>query len=190
MKKIIILVLLFVLCACEIQTSSSSSTTTTITTNGTTTTKTTTIENGVSITDLITSSEDDPTGLRNKWHELFSQGAEGVSNDGYNVYFIYDNPEDITLAAIMILNDDNSKLFSYLFGEVVPDDEKEGWYKIEDVDGEESLPFYITDKEVEDGFEMEFKDGDKVLLGFTDQDIIIDDMISLWEIYQEEFTKE
>ena len=34
---------------------------------------------------------------------------------------------------------------------------------------------------------MKFKDGDSVFLNFVDQEQIIDDMISLWEVHQEAY---
>ena len=186
MKKIItLLVMILMLCACSVSTSST--TTTEISTtdsNGNTTTTTTTTENGVTTTDTITSSQDDPTGLRNKWKEYFSQGGEGVSKDGYNVYLAYDNPEDIKLAAIMILNSDNSELLTYIFGDVVAEEDH---FKIVDVVEDEELPFWLTDKEVEDGFEITFKDNDSVELKFVDQETIINDMIDIWEVQQDNY---
>lgn len=194
MKKIIILFTLcvLVLSGCSVETSSSSSSSMTITTtdeNGNSTTTTTTTENGVTTTDTITTSADDPTGLRNLWTEVFSEGAEGISKDGYPIYFAYNDPDDITTAAIMIMNEDKSELLVYIYGEVVPEDDH---FKIVDVDEKEdgtkeNLPFVITDTAVENGFEMEFKDGDSVYLGFVSQETIIDDMISIWEVHQEAY---
>ena len=84
----------------------------------------------------------------------------------------------------MILNEDNSQLFNYLFGDVVLEEDH---YEIVDVEGNENLPFNVTDKEVEDGFEMTFQDGDSVELHFVDQETIIDHMIGLWEQHQQAY---
>lgn len=56
----------------------------------------------------------------------------------------------------------------------------EGTY-IDDVEGEMILRFAITDTDVEDGFEMEFKDGTKVTMHNVDKETIIDDMVTIWE---------
>lgn len=190
MKKVITLALLlmFVLCGCSVETSSTTTTTTSTTVNGETTTTTTTTEttNGTSetSTDTITATEDDPTGLRAKWTEYFSEGAEGVSVDDYNVYMAYNDPESITSAAIMILNTDNSEMLTYLIGDVVAEDDH---YKIVDVDGDEELPFWLTDTQIDNGFEIRFKDDDTVALGFVDQATIIDHMISLWEVHRDTY---
>ena len=180
MKKIISLLLaIFVLCACSVSTSSSTTTTfSTTDSSGNTTTTTTTTENGVTTTDTITSSEDDPTGLRAKWHELFTGGAEGVSSNGDYVYFIYDNLDDVTYAGIMILSSDQSELEVYDLGEVQVEDDH---FVIIDVEGETTLPFYLPDTPVENGFEIAFKDGDVAQMRFVDIDTIIDDMVSIWE---------
>ena len=132
MKKIItLLIALFLICGCSVKSTTTVSTSVSENGNTTTTTTTQTVENGVysSSTDTVTSSDDDPTGLRNKWTELFEEGAEGVSKDGWDVYLAYDDPNDISLAAIMILKD--GELRDYIFGDVV---EEDGHYKIVDVD--------------------------------------------------------
>lgn len=183
MKKIItLLIALFLICGCSVKSTTTVSTSVSENGNTTTTTTTQTVENGVfsSSTDTVTSSDDDPTGLRNKWTELFEEGAEGVSKDDWDVYFAYDDPNDISLAAIMILKD--GELRDYIFGDVV---EEDGHYKIVDVDEKEdgtveNLPFEIGEVKA-DGFEMRFKDGDSVVLNFVDQETIINDMISIWE---------
>ena len=183
MKKIItLLIALFLICGCSVKSTTTVSTSVSENGNTTTTTTTQTVENGVysSSTDTVTSSDDDPTGLRNKWTELFEEGAEGVSKDGWDVYFAYDDPNDISLAAIMILKD--GELRDYIFGDVV---EEDGHYKIVDVDEKEdgtveNLPFEIGEVKA-DGFEMRFKDDDSVVLNFVDQETIINDMISIWE---------
>ena len=60
-------------------------------------------------------------------------------------------------------------------------------YKIVDVDGDEELPFWLTDTQVENGFEIKFKDGETVALEFVDQATIIDHMIGLWEEHRDTY---
>ena len=80
MKKLItVLSVAFILLsmsACSVETSSTSTSTFTTTTtdaegNTTETTTTTTTENGVTTSNTLTTSADDPTGLRSKWREYF-----------------------------------------------------------------------------------------------------------------------
>ena len=184
-KTILLLVLAVVLCACSIETSGSATVSTTV--NGQTTTTTASAsastEDGISASsETFTTSEDDPTGLRSKWTELFSCGAEGKSPEGEIVFMAMDDPEDITYAAIMVLDEEMTELRDYILGSVLIDEE--GVPYIEDVEGEELLPFTITDTEVEDGFEMQFRVGSPITMYFVDQETIIDDMISIWESVQ------
>ena len=180
MKKFItLLLIIFVVCGCSVETTSTSTTTfTTTDSSGNTTTTTTTNENGVVTTDTVTSSDGDPTGLRAKWHELFTAGAKGQNSNGDHIYFIYDNPEAIELAAIMILSEDKSVLLAYDFGNVLAEDDH---YIIEDVEGESVLPFNLPETEVENGFELSFMDGTSAKMQFVELDTIIDDMVSIWE---------
>lgn len=187
MKRLLTVMLgvmmLLTVCGCSVSSTSTTTFSTSVTDeNGKTTTNSTTnttmIENGTVSSDTLVTSDDDPTGLRNKWHELFSQGAEGVSEKGNQIYFIYDDPEGIGYAAIMVLNEAGDTLEIYDFGEVQAVDGKP---TIIDVDGEETFPFMISEKEVEGGFEMLFQDGDKAQMQIVDLDTIIDHMISIWE---------
>ena len=172
------------LCSCSMEVSSSTSsslTTTTTDSEGNTTQTTTTTENGVTTSSTITATPDDPTGLRNKWREYFTAGAEGVSNDGYNIYMIMDDPQDITFAAIMILTQNNDELLSYVYGDVSSDGET---VKISDVQEDIELPFRLGDSEQENCFEIYFKDGDAATMELVGLDTIINDMISIWEVHQ------
>ena len=172
------------LCSCSVEVSSSASTSLTTTTTdseGNTTQTTTTTENGVTTSSTITAAPDDPTGLRSKWREYFTAGAEGVSNDGYNVYLIMDDPQNITFAAIMILTPNNDELLTYVYGDVTVDGDTA---KITDVQEDIDLPFQLGDSDQENCFEMYFKDGDAALMTMVDLDTIINDMISLWEVHQ------
>ena len=188
MKKTITLLtavlLVLGLCSCSVEVSSSASTSLTTTTTdseGNTTQTTTTTENGVTTSSTITATPDDPTGLRSKWREYFTAGAEGVSNDGYNVYLIMDDPQNITFAAIMILTPNNDELLTYVYGDVTVDGDTA---KITDVQEDIDLPFQLGDSDQENCFEMYFKDGDAALMTMVDLDTIINDMISLWEVHQ------
>lgn len=89
----------------------SSTTTTTVSTtdeNGTTTTTTTTNKDGKETTETIV--RDDPTGLREKWHDMFEEGAEGEDEEGNKYYFIYDDFDFMENAGMMILNQDETEL--------------------------------------------------------------------------------
>ena len=178
MKKIFVLllaaVMLISLAACTA--SSTTTTSSSITVNGetTTTTSTTTVgTDGVSHESSTTTVNEEGQARRERWHELFSEGAEGENANGEVFFFAYDNPENLSYGAIMILNADMSELQLYDFGEIVIEDE---WLVIEDVEGETSLPFAIPDTEVENGFELAFQDGDGAVMHFVDQDTIIEDM--------------
>ena len=172
-----VLTLLFALAGCSVSSSSSSTVTTSVTnSDGETTTTTTSTENGVTTTD--TTVTQDPTGLRATWHDLFFEGAEGVSDDtGECVYFAYDDMDALSYGAVMILNQEQTELLNYDLGDVY---ETEDGYIIEDVEGETEMPFALSDFD-DDGFVMTFNDGDAVYMHYTDQETIIDDMISIWE---------
>ena len=116
-KKILALLLgaclIFALAGCSVSHSSSSTSTVSSTVNGETTTTTTTTENGETHTETTTTTADgnttttvdgqvvessesapaeaadpnDPTGLRAKWHDTFTGGAEGTNDDGEHFYF-------------------------------------------------------------------------------------------------------
>ncbi len=191
MKKILTLLLtammILVMSACSFEatsTSSSTFTTTTTDSEGNTTQTTTTTENGVTATDTITTTADDPTGLRSKWKELFTGGAEGVSNNGENIYLIMDDPANIAHAAIMITSKDNEQLLTYVFGEVVTQDDTA---YINDVEEDINVPFQLGDSEYDNCFEIYFQDGDAAVMELVDLDKIIDDMISIWEIHQQAY---
>ncbi len=59
--------------------------------------------------------------------------------------------------------------------------------KIVDVDGDEELPFWLTDTQIENGFEIKFKDGETVALEFVDQATIIDHTTGLWEEHRDTY---
>ena len=191
--------LAFTLTACSFSSSSSSTVSSTV--NGETTTTTTTTENGETHTETTTTtadgnttttvdgqtvdngsgaaaSADDPTGLRAQWHETFTGGAEGTNDDGEHFYFIYDNAESISLAAMMITSPDGSTLSVYDYGEVLKDDN--GAPYINDVEGVNSLPFEIVESN-ENGFVFGFQNGVQTQFSFVDLDTIVNDMITIWE---------
>ena len=178
--------LLLCLTACTTSSTSTSTTSVSVTDEDGSTTTTTTKENGVetsstTVTDAdgetFEISDTDPTGLRGQWPEMFSEGAEGTNEAGETFFFAYDDPDDLTLGAVMILSADQTELETYVFGEITYEDET---FTIADVEGEESLPFSITNAD-EEGFTMVFQDGDTASMEFVDQDTIIDDMLSIWE---------
>ena len=187
MKKLTILLIAFFLCGCTF--SSTTSVSTSVSNNGveTTTNIETKIENGEVTTSssTFTTSEEDPTGLRSKWQELFTHGAEGVTEAGNDVYFIYNagDDNDSSLAAIMIVDGETGELILYDYGEI---EDEEDHLVIYDVEGVTSIPFTI-DEDVEGGFNIYFQNGDSAFLQYTELDDIIDHMISIWEVQREDF---
>lgn len=184
MKKILILLTVLCLCGCSVTATHSASVTTSVTNDGVTTTTETKIEDGAVSTDTFTTSEDDPTGLRNKWLELFTNGAEGVSEDGCDVYFIYNNSDsDSSLAAIMVTDGETGELLVYDLGEI---EEEEDHLVINDVEGKRYIPFTL-DQGDEGGFTIYFQDGDSAYLEYVELEDIIDHMISIWEVQGADF---
>ncbi|MBQ6478624.1 MAG: hypothetical protein IJI44_04560 [Erysipelotrichaceae bacterium] len=152
MKRIFVILMVFCLCGCSFSASHTSSVSTSVSSNGveTTTNIETKIENGEisASSSTITTSEEDPTGLRSKWQELFTYGAEGISEAGNPIYFIYNSGEDndSSLAAIMIIDGETGELIVYDMGEVESEDDH---LVIHDIEGENSIPFSL-DEEVEE----------------------------------------
>lgn len=122
--------------------------------------------------------ENDPTGLRAKWHDLFFEGAEGENENGDHFFFACDDSNNVQEATVMILNKDMTELNYYYLGNVGMEDDAMVIY---DVDGENSLPFVVGDGEEADTFTMTFKDGDVATMHYVDQDVIINDMVSVVE---------
>ena len=122
--------------------------------------------------------ENDPTGLRARWHDLFFEGAEGENENGDHFFFACDDSNNVQEATVMILNKDMTELNYYYLGNVGMEDDAMVIY---DVDGENSLPFVVGDGEEADTFTMTFKDGDVATMHYVDQDVIINDMVSVVE---------
>ena len=122
--------------------------------------------------------ENDPTGLRARWHDLFLEGAEGENENGDHFFFACDDSNNVQEATFMILNADMTELNYYYLGNVGMEDDAMVIY---DVDGENSLPFVVGDGEEADTFTMTFKDGDVATMHYVDQDVIINDMVSVVE---------
>ena len=122
--------------------------------------------------------ENDPTGLRARWYDLFFEGAEGENENGDHFFFACDDSNNVQEATVMILNKDMTELNYYYLGNVGMEDDAMVIY---DVDGENSLPFVVGDGEEADTFTMTFKDGDVATMHYVDQDVIINDMVSVVE---------
>ncbi|MBQ7562989.1 MAG: hypothetical protein IJT16_03245 [Lachnospiraceae bacterium] len=193
-------VLVFSLTAC---TTSSSSTTTVSTSftdeNGETTTHTTTTttEKGQTSTQEETTTsaaeeapaqetvpyeadESDVPTLRDVWADYFEYGAEGYTNEEEMVFFTYDDPDNMSQAALMIV-DPEGWVTIYDIGNVRMDGD---YYVIEDIDGDVELPFLVTDAQ-DDHFEMTFQDNSYAELYYVDKDQIINDMVSIIEDIQQ-----
>lgn len=168
-------------------------TTTTTTENGQTTTEkstTTTTEGAATATETASDSatlgvsayepdESDVPTLRDKWAGYFNYGAEGVTDQDEQVLFIYDDPDKLSMAAIMLISPDNI-LTIYDIGNVREDKD---YYVIEDVDGDLELPFSILET-ADDHFKMGFQDGSTAELYYVDKDTIINDMVGIIEQLQ------
>ena len=157
-------------------------TTTTTNENGQISTEeetTTTSEGGEAVQDQVVPyeyDEDDLPTLRDEWASYFEYGAEGKTNEDEMVYFTYDDPDEMTQAALMIVSPDNI-LTLYDIGPVKMDGD---YYVIEDLDGDVELPFLVTDAQ-DDHFEMTFKDDSYAELYYVDKDTIVNDMCSIIE---------
>ncbi|MCR5402893.1 MAG: hypothetical protein K6E91_03630 [Butyrivibrio sp.] len=156
-------------------------TTTTTSADGTTTT--TSGQNGKNAdanssdgTSAYVPAETDIPTLRDKWADFFNYGAEGKTDQNEQVLFIYDDPDKLSQAAIMIISPDNI-LTLYDIGNIRED---EDFYVIEDVDGDEEVPFSILET-ADDHFTMGFQDGSKAELYYVDKDTILNDMIGIIE---------
>ena len=122
--------------------------------------------------------EDDSTGLRAKWHEMFYEGAEGENENGDHFFFAYDDRDDVRLGSVMVLNADMTELATYYLGEVGTEDDAMVIY---DNDLGMKLPFTIEDGTEDGTLKMSFMDGDVAEMHFVDQDTIINDMIGVVE---------
>ncbi len=120
--------------------------------------------------------EDDLPTLRDEWSNYFEFGAEGTTEADETVLFTYDDPENMTQAALMIISADDI-LTLYDIGPVRMDGD---YYVIEDLDGDVELPFLVSDTE-DDHFRMNFQDDTYADLYYVDKDKIIDDMCSIIE---------
>lgn len=144
-----------------------------------------------SIQSLETSaSVADPTGLREVWPDYFTQGAEGVNSNGEHFYFAFDDPNNITVATLMITSPDGSDLSLYVLGEASMQTYEEYFNGqqccvIHDVEDESDLPFAVQQASFGNyDFDMLFIDDDVAHMTFVDQDTIINDMITIWENVQ------
>ena len=80
----------------------------------------------------------------------------------------------------MIVSADGSELPLYMLGEIRLED---GKYVLYDVEGQENLPFEIVDGQTEETFGMLFKDGDVAEMTPVDKDTIIEDMLSIIDMF-------
>jgi hypothetical protein len=110
---------------------------------------------------------------REEWKTLFYEGAEGQSVSGEKYYFAFYSRSDLRSGALMILSADGTSLLLYELGEIVMED---GHLVIVDRLQGNKMPFDVTVKEVEGGFEMLFMDGDAVDMYFVDRDTILGHM--------------
>lgn len=86
------------------------------------------------------------------------------------------DPDKLSMAAIMIISSDDI-LTNYDIGNVREDEE---YYVIEDVDGDEELPFSVPVSE-DEYFVMGFQDGSTAEMYYVDKDTILNDMVGIVE---------
>ena len=185
-KKALALVLaalmLVSLTACSASSSTTSSFSTTVNGETKTTTTTTTVGTDGYSKETVTTTESEadaePEFDRNAaWHETFYEGAEGQGEDGSLYYFAVDDFSDMSEAAFMSVSEDGSEVHGYVFGHFEESDD--GFLLVDDYAEEGlSIHFWVTDTEVDDGFELEFDDGECIVFTYVDQDTIIDDMLA------------
>ena len=180
-KKTLALVLavlmLVSLTACSASSSTTSSFSTTVNGETTTTTTTTTVgTDGYSKeTVTTTESENEPEYDRNAdWYNTFFEGAEGQGEDGSLYYFAVDDFSDMNEAAFLMISAGEAPDI-YIMGHF--QDSDDGLLLVDDYK-DSSIHFWVTDTEVEDGFELEFDDGERIAFFYVDQDTIIDDMLA------------
>ncbi len=182
-KKTLALVLaalmLVSLTACSASSSTTSSFSTTVNGETKTTTTTTTVgTDGYSKeTVTTTESEVEPEFDRNAaWHETFYEGAEGQGEDGSLYYFAVDDFSDMNEAAFLMISAGEAPDI-YIMGHF--QDSDDGLLLVDDYEEDgHYIRFWVTDTEVEDGFELEFTDGERIAFTYVDQDTIIDDMLA------------
>lgn len=117
-------------------------------------------------------------GLREEWHTIFQEGAEGQSADGEKIFFAFYSRSDLREGAMMIVSADGTQLLLYETGEIVMED---GHLVIIDAGQGRKLPFDVTPKEVQNGFEILFIDGTKADMYFVDQNTILEHMAQFAE---------
>ena len=182
-KKTLALVLaalmLVSLTACSASSSTTSSFSTTVNGETKTTTTTTTVgTDGYSKeTVTTTESEAEPEYDRNAdWHNTFFEGAEGQGEDGSLYYFAVDDFSDMNEAAFLMISAGEAPDI-YIMGHF--QDSDDGLLLVDDYEEDgHYIRFWVTDTEVEDGFELEFTDGERIAFTYVDQDTIIDDMLA------------
>ena len=200
------LAMVFALSACRVSSSSSSSTTITTSVtdaDGNTTEKTVTNEIGVSagtdgvqVTNETTTSESAPaeepagdepaaeaTGTMadlyppmEDWYDRFAWGAEGEADNGEQVYFAVDDPDDMSYAMLLFRESDGSVMVRD--GKVDWGDE-EGVMELYDADVDKYVPFTLTGGD-EESVVMTFLVDDSTFVMYgVDQDTIIRDIYDI-----------
>lgn len=184
-KKTLALVLaalmLVSLTACSASSSTTSSFSTTVNGETKTTTTTTTVGTDGYSKETVTTTESEadaePEFDRNAaWHETFYEGAEGQGEDGSLYYFAVDDFSDMDEAAFLMISAGEAPDI-YIMGHF--QDSDDGLLLVDDYEEDgHYIRFWVTDTEVEDGFELEFTDGERIAFTYVDQDTIIDDMLA------------
>lgn len=199
------LAMVFALSACRVSSSSSSTTTITTSVtdaDGNTTEKTVTNEIGVSagtdgvqVTNETTSESapaEEPAGDETAaeatgsmadmyppmedWYDRFAWGAEGEDDNGEQVYFAVDDPDDISYAMLLFRESDGSVMVRD--GKVDWGDE-EGVMELYDADVDKYVPFTLTDGDEESVVMTFLVDDSTFVMYCVDQDTIIRDIYDI-----------
>ena len=110
------------------------------------------------------------------WYDRFAWGAEGEADNGEQVYFAVDDPDDMSYAMLLFRESDGSVMVRD--GKVDWGDE-EGVMELYDADVDKYVPFTLTDGD-EESVVMTFLVDDSTFVMYgVDQDTIIRDIYDI-----------
>ena len=110
------------------------------------------------------------------WYDRFAWGAEGEDDNGEQVYFAVDDPDDISYAMLLFRESDGSVMVRD--GKVDWGDE-EGVMELYDADVDKYVPFTLTDGDEESVVMTFLVDDSTFVMYCVDQDTIIRDIYDI-----------
>ena len=110
------------------------------------------------------------------WYDRFAWGAEGEDDNGEQVYFAVDDPDDISYAMLLFRESDGSVMVRD--GKVDWGDE-EGVMELYDADVDKYVPFTLTDGDEESVVITFLVDDSTFVMYCVDQDTIIRDIYDI-----------